>query len=39
MLILKVRGDLDGIMALHKKKKRICRELGNKNRLHVFFGN
>ena len=32
-LILQARGDLDGAMALHKEKERICRELGNKDSL------
>lgn len=31
--ILKVRGDLDGAMALQKEQERICRELGSKEGL------
>jgi len=34
-LILMVRGDLGGSMALHKQKEQICRELGNKNGLAI----
>ena len=38
-LILQVRGDLDGAMALHKEEERLCRELANKDGLSYSLGN
>ena len=38
-LILAARGDLDGAMALHKEKERICRELGDKAGLQLSLNN
>jgi len=38
-LILYARGDLDGAMALHKEKERICKELGHKYGLSISLGN
>jgi tetratricopeptide (TPR) repeat protein len=38
-LILKVRGDLDGAMTLHKEAEQIFRQLGNLNGLQGSLGN
>jgi len=38
-LILQVRGDLDGAMALHKEEERICRQLGNPEGLATSLAN
>ncbi len=38
-VILRIRGDLDGAMALHKEEERLCRELGNKDGLQRTLGN
>ena len=38
-MILQARGDLDGAMALHKEKERICRQLGNVDGLAISLAN
>jgi tetratricopeptide (TPR) repeat protein/Cdc6-like AAA superfamily ATPase len=38
-LILKAKGDLDGAMALHKEKERLCRQLGDPAGLQASLGN
>ena len=38
-VILDVRGDLNGAMALLKQQEQLCEELGDKNGLSISFGN